>query len=303
MANQVAKNTAGTPAVYDEDFTKALLGGLTESRVVIQAAGGKPFLRLLRDGIWAYGQNDTEVQEGSHWAINVRTLSWGWVCWTNRPAGQKNEKLGQVMGPMTASRPPKPEPIEGWGFSEAVAFEALCLDGEDEGTEVLYMGNSVGAMKAFTKLRDAIIAQLQADPRTPCPVVQLTQEDYKHNSYGKIYNPIFTITGWADLNGVVAAPAQVAAETVGALPGASTASQAAPAAPVRQRRQAVGATGTDLTQAAQAAGAQQASRTAPPFKSSAQVEAEQEAPFEGGAPVQSTQQAHTGQRRRHRPTA
>jgi hypothetical protein len=298
MANQVARGpAAGTPVAYDPDFTKALLGGLTESRVVIQAAGGKPYLRLLRDGHWAYGQGDTEVQEGSHWAINVRTLAWGWVCWTNRPAGQKNEKLGQVMGPMTASRPPKPEPIEGWQFSEAVAFEALCLDGEDVGTEVLYMGNSVGAMRAFTKLRDDIIAQLQLNPAAPCPVVTLEQEDYKHNSYGKIYNPIFNVTGWADLNGVVAAPGQVG----GLVQGTAQAAVAAPAEPARKRRAALGATGADLEKAAQ----QEAQRAAYAKARAEQEEADaaEDARSAQGvpeAPVAPTQQAHTGQRRRHR---
>lgn len=267
----------GSNLVIDTDFAQALLQGLTASRVTLQApGGGKPFLRLLRDGDWVFGQGDDLVQEGSHWAINVKTLYWGWVCWTNRPSGQKNEKLGQVMDSMIRDRPAKPDPIQGYPFADQISFDALCLDGEDAGLEVTFSNGSIGTMRAFTKLRDAIIVQLQKDIRYPCPVITLGQESYKHTSYGKIYNPIWTITGWADLGGNLAPTGTSPAPT--ASPEPVPASPAAPAEPARKRKAPLGDNGAPAAEAAPA-------------------------PAEPAPGPTPTQQVHTGQRRRHRPAA
>jgi hypothetical protein len=264
--------TAASELALDQDYAAQLLGGLMESRTTVLATGGgKPLLRLLKEGVWVFGQSDDEVQEGSHWAVNVKTLAWGWVCWTNYPVGQKNKRLGLQVVPMTQARPARPEPIEGFAFTDFLTFDALCLDGDDEGVEVTYGTNSIGGTRAFTKLRDAIIAQLQKDIRFPCPVVTLGEESYK-GAYGKTYNPILTITGWADLGGNLASTGQALA-----MPVSPQAPVAAPAEPVRKRKAPLGGNGAPVTAAPQ------------------------EAPTPA-EPV-STQQAHVGQRRRHRPAA
>jgi hypothetical protein len=258
----MAKNDLATPQAsdlaLDQDYAAQLLGGLMESRTTVLNTGGsgKPLLRMV-EGKWIFGQSDDAVQKGSHWAINVRSLGWGHVCWTAFK-GQKNKRLGLVVGPLTKEQPPRPDPIEGFAFQDYVTFDALCLDGDDEGLEVTYGTNSMGGLRAFSKLRDAIIAQLQKDISHPCPVVTLSSEGYKGN-YGQNYNPIFTITGWADLGGNLAATGAGQAKPVRAEP--------APAAP--------------------------AARVKAPLQEPEDV---QEAPV-------STQQAHVGQRRRHRPTA
>ena len=103
------------------------MSGLVESRTTLVApGGGKPLLRLLKDGNWVFGQDDATVEKGSKWAINVKTLGWGWVCWTNYE-GEKNKRLGLVIGSMKESRPPQPAPIQGFAFKEYYTFDALCV--------------------------------------------------------------------------------------------------------------------------------------------------------------------------------
>ena len=93
MAKTIAPQAAAADlALTDEEYAKQLLSGLIESRTTVLATGGgKPLLRLLKDGIWVFGQDDAEVQKGSHWAINVKTLGWGSVCWTNYPDGPEEQ--------------------------------------------------------------------------------------------------------------------------------------------------------------------------------------------------------------------
>jgi hypothetical protein len=278
MAKDLLSTTApGALSVTDAEFVQQMLTGLVEVRAttVLEAGGGKPILKMPEGGIWLFGQDDAPVQEGSHWCINVKTMRWGWGVWTEEDGKNRKHVVdASVWQPM----PPRPMSVGGKTFSNHFSFDLVCLDGEDEGVEVSYGANTFGIAKAFPKLRDAIIAQLQRDPAYPCPVVTLSSETYRNN-YGQQYNPIFNITGWADLGGNLA-PTGPAAKPV-APPQPATA-----AATTRKRK--------------------------PPLIVDPSTEEPWEAPAPGmhkftdangpEAPV-STQQAHTGQRRRHRPTA
>lgn len=185
------------------DLLAKMQSGIASSRAQTIISGGKPFLRLLRDGMWVFGQRDEEVQEGSSWAINVLSLQHGWCCWPKGDAAGSggNRMLGESMAPVYAPRPASPEPINGNPFSQQVGMDLRCLDGSDMGTEVQYKGNSRGGINAFDTLLSEVQKQLVANPDYPCPVVQLDQDHYQHSTYGKIYIPIFTIVDWCDLTG------------------------------------------------------------------------------------------------------
>ena len=204
------------------DLLEKMQSGIASSRAQTIISGGKPFLRMLKDGNWVFGQRDEEVQEGSSWAINVLSLQHGHCCWPKNEGGGTNKMLGEVMAPVYAPRPSAPEPINGFPFTQQVGFDARCLDGADMGTEVQYKNNSRGGINAFDKLLENIQKQLVANPNHPCPVVQLHKDHYDHATYGRIYIPIFEIVDWCDLAGKLQSEA-----TNGKLAGPSTAENSA----------------------------------------------------------------------------
>lgn len=199
--NEIAKRSTST--ALSNELADRLLAGIEDSQATTMVAGGgKDLIKLDKsDGSWVIGQADEPMQVGSRWWINILSLSHGWVCWSNYQGTRKNERLGEIMVPMSEPKPQKPQPIEGFPFAEQRSFECICLNGEDAGVEVAFRNGSVGTMKAFKKLEDAIKTQLRADRAFPCPVVQFKSESYKHADYGKIQNPIFEIVDWANLNG------------------------------------------------------------------------------------------------------
>jgi hypothetical protein len=263
MANLTTTTPAGLPATLLEQISK----GIAENRApTTTMGGGKPLLRLLRDGIWVFGQENIEVQDGSRWMVLLQELKHGWVCWIDGGPNAKNELAGEIMGPMWEPRVPRPGPIEGSAFKEQFGCELRCLTGDDAGIEVLFKTPSDGGIRAMVKLRDEIQRHLvNGGANFPCPVLELAQEDYQHSKWGKIYKPVLTIVGWCDAEGRMAEDKAPAIE------------QAAPepAKPARQRRAPV----------AQASAATQAPVAAAPA-----VEPRPE-------PVP-TQAVHTGQRRR-----
>ena len=56
--------------------------GLSDTRAGLSVtAGGQLLMRLLRTGQFVFGQNNELVEKGSEWAVNLASLSRGWVCW------------------------------------------------------------------------------------------------------------------------------------------------------------------------------------------------------------------------------
>jgi hypothetical protein len=282
MANVTTTTPAGLPANLLDQIAK----GIAENRAPASVAGGgKPLLRLLRDGIWVFGQENIEVQEGSRWAVNPMQLAHGWVCWIDGGPNAKNELAGEVMGPMWEPRVPRPAPIDATPFKEQFGCDLKCLTGDDAGIEVAFKTPSDGGIRAMVKLRDDIQRHLvNGGAAFPCPVVELEQESYNHSKWGKIYKPILNIVGWCDMNGAMAG------ENLGAIEPPAPTPAPEPAQPQRQRQRRAPVSQPSATSANPPA--DPFVPTHPPREApqpTQQVHAQQAAP---------TQPAHTGQRRR-----
>jgi hypothetical protein len=186
----------------DEELANKLVAGIGASRGTMPiGTGGKPILRLLKSGVWVYGQQNDQVQEGSDWAISPLSIQHGFTCWSDFPGSQKNEKLGEVLSSIFDPLPPMPDPIQGYPFKKTYHFDLKCISGDDEDVEVIYMPSSYGGMKAA----DALLAEIQRNAREnrayPVAIVQLDSDSYSHAKWGETFNPIMEVVDWMDLNG------------------------------------------------------------------------------------------------------
>jgi len=253
-----------------DNFADMVEKGIEDTRsALVIGDGGMQLFRLI-EGTFVFGVDDNEMQEGSHWAILLPSMQRGWCCWND------GKLLGQTMSMIFRGdpMPAQPAPIQGKAFTEQYSFEMTCIDGDDKDTAVLYKNNSMGFKRMFDTLISAVHARIRAVKGTPdaayfWPIVTWKWTSYEHKTYHRtIYNPIAVITGWSDAEGNMAG----AAPKVKA-PESGPQIEAAPAKPARVRKA--------------------------PLKV---VAKEEEAPWEEPAkapeaPV-STQQVHTGQRRR-----
>ena len=205
------------------------------------AKGNKPFLRLSSEGEgWLYGADNTQVEEGSTWAINPFSFQSGWVCWADpKKNGNRRAKLGEVMGSI-ANPPPCPTndfSVQGGEWKEQFGFALVCVSGEDTGTEVMFQTDSYGGKQAF----DGVYGDVANRPSAEhCfPVVELTHESYKNKTYNKtVYTPVFSVVDWANMQ-------QELLNAGGGKPQVTSAAEAAPAAeaaeePLVRRRRSAG---------------------------------------------------------------
>ena len=189
--NELVKFGApGVPA-SPEDLVK----GLQNVNQSLQgSSGGLAFMRLLKSGVFAYGPENIEPEEGALWGIDPYSLHHGFACWGD------GELLDERMVPFNQMPPLRGElPDYGQEWGQQVSMQMQCLSGEDTGTTVLYKGTSTGLRNAVKKLIDEIISQAQVDQAHIVPVVKLECDSYNHKKYGEIFFPVLDVEQWVSI--------------------------------------------------------------------------------------------------------
>ena len=184
--NMALFSNAGLPSVT------SLTGALRALQAPVAGGGGSLILKMDKTGHWVFGADQTEVQEGSQWAVNPFSFVHGSIAWGD----------GVVLAEkMTSINNPKPEldaapagASRGW--ESQIGMSLKCLTGEDAGMEVRYSATSVGGRRGVTDLATALATQVDKDQTKPVPVVTLEKEHYQHKSYGRIFTPVFAVVSW-----------------------------------------------------------------------------------------------------------
>lgn len=223
MSNLTTFKAAGLPAVKD-------LAGALKANLPKVAESGSVIIKMDKTGHWVFGADQTEVEEGSEWAVNPFSFVHGYIAWGDGDV--LGEKMVGISSPLPELEPAPAGAKRGW--ETQVGFSMKCVSGEDKDMEARFTTTSVGGKRAVQTLGAEIAAQIDKDPSNPVAIITLDKEHYVHKSYGRIYTPIFEVIEWMDMNAEeTAAPELEAAEPE------VEAVEEAPAAPARRRRAAV----------------------------------------------------------------
>jgi len=201
MSNLVTFAGANLPAV-------ASLA--TSLRKLESAAGpaGIVILKMDRTGHWVFGADQTEVEDGSHWAVNPFSFLHGFIAWGDGEV--LGEKMASVSDPLPELDAAPPGAKKGW--ETQVGMSLKCISGEDTGMEARFTTTSVGGKRAVQELAVQIATQVEKDQNAPVPIVTLGNEHYQHKSYGRIYTPAFGVLEWVSLTADAPVVAEVAVE-------------------------------------------------------------------------------------------
>ena len=167
---------------------------------------GVVILKMDRTGHWVFGADQTEIEDGSQWAVNPFSFVHGFIAWGDGEV--LGEKMSSVSAPLPELEAAPPGAKKGW--ETQVGMSLKCITGEDAGMEARFTTTSVGGKRAVQELAVAIATQVDKDQATPVPVVTLGNEHYQHKSYGRIYTPAFGVKEWVSLTPEAAAPAAAA---------------------------------------------------------------------------------------------
>jgi len=165
---------------------------------------GMVILKMDKTGHWVFGADQTEIEEGSQWAINPFSFIHGYIAWGDGEVlGEKMASVSDLLPELDAAPPGAKK-----GWETQVGMSLKCISGEDAGMEARFTTTSVGGKRGVQDLAVAIAEQVGKDQTKPVPIVTLGKEHYQHKSYGKIFTPVFAVKEWVSLT---AEPAPAAA--------------------------------------------------------------------------------------------
>jgi len=161
-----------------------------------------------------FGRSRNVPEEGSLWAFDPRTFTWGWVCFgadkSRPPIDEKLVSVGKPMPDFTKL------PDHGFPWTEARGVNMKCVSGIDAGVEVVFKINTIGGVQVIDELIDKVRTQVNRDLAKPpkerdgkvAPFGTLGNDSYPHKDHGKIWIPVMTIVDWMPLDGPAPAPAE-----------------------------------------------------------------------------------------------
>jgi len=187
---------------------------------------GVVILKMDKTGHWVFGADQTEVEDGSQWAVNPFSFVHGFIAWGDGEV--LGEKMSSVSDPLPELDAAPPGAKKGW--ETQVGMSLKCITGEDAGMEARFTTTSVGGKRAVQELAVEIATQVDKDQTTPVPIVTLGKEHYQHKSYGRIFTPTFGVGKWVSLTAEAGAPAA---------PAPAPAAEAPAPAPAGRRRRVV----------------------------------------------------------------
>ena len=170
----------------------------TKSNLSQQTGTGGAYLKLDKTGTWIYGEEETEVEDDTRWAINPNALYLGFVAWKDAV------KLGEEMAMITdtpIARDTLPE--VGGQWNTQMGMSLVGTNGTDKGVQLQYVNSSRGSINAFNEVLDAILERAQEGKTDLVPLVNLQVDSYKHKKYGRVFVPILDVVAWADMDAVV----------------------------------------------------------------------------------------------------
>jgi hypothetical protein len=181
-------------------FSKANLPALTSALRNLQPVGGDvgvAIIKMDKGGHWVFGAEQTEIEEGSTWAVNPLSFVHGFIAWGDGDV--LGEKMVSIANPLPELDEAPPGAKKGW--ESQVGMSLKCVSGEDKGMEARYTVTSVGGKRAVQTLAVALADQVEKDQSKPVAIVRLKKDSYQHKSYGKIYTPVFEIVEWMSMDG------------------------------------------------------------------------------------------------------
>ena len=174
-----------------------LANSIQEAQQAIRAGTetGGSYLRLPKDGVWVYGADSIEVEEGSFWALAPNSLQFGFCAWDDGVCvGEEMSHVGEPAIPKSKL------PDVGAEWKEQTGVNMVCISGADKGTQVTYKVSSLSGRKALSALFDTIVKRAQKGKTDVTPVIELLVDSYKHKKYGKIYTPILDVKEWREMD-------------------------------------------------------------------------------------------------------
>jgi len=186
--------------------SSAIIAGLS-GMAALSAGSGGSYLKLSKAGILVYGKDGDTLDPADVLAINPLSFVIGWQGWEN---GKPQD--GQVINLVSeAAKAPEDRTVM-LNRSELPVLKAGEMNGwkEMQGCDMFIVGKKInlefhttsdGGRKFVSKLAKTITEGVAKHEDVPVCLINMFTDSYKHEDYGKIIVPDFSVVGWMTNDG------------------------------------------------------------------------------------------------------
>ena len=171
----------------------------------VESLDGREWLKFVaRQQRWTFGKQN-EVLGDDRIAVHPGSFKQGWACWDDNV--NKGEVMVSISDPM-----PLPDDLPSWKnegkLSKQYQVDLQVLEGEHLGVPLRFRSNSYGGVSAVQDLMGKLADRLDVESEFVVPVVTLEADEYDHEKWGKMANPVFKIVDWANMEGTLQSEAK-----------------------------------------------------------------------------------------------
>jgi hypothetical protein len=218
MGTDVAKFFGGHNLPAAKSNLSQALAGFSAAK---HALMGKALLRLTKQGIWVFGQDNEILKAGARLVANPASVASGYVAWyMAKIEGEIMQPITQgpvdpnKLGPVSSgSIPPGKDKPSGRGWEDQISVDLLTQT--DPPLQMVYKTSSLGGKKAILTLAGEISMGVDENPKRAYPVIELGTDSYIHPEYSTIFTPDLRIVAWLDDAGEPVVDAPLLAEKRG----------------------------------------------------------------------------------------
>lgn len=153
------------------------------------------YIKMGKDGVWTHGTDEEEIEADSEWAVNPLSFATGYSAFDD------GKRVGEEMRSM--QEPPIRQadlPPVGAAWTPQIGFQVKCLNGTDKDLQGHINQRSRGGMAESTKLLTAVLERSEKGETDVVPVIRLRSSSYKHQTYGRIFTPVYEIVRWVAMD-------------------------------------------------------------------------------------------------------
>lgn len=182
-------------------------------------SGGVQFLKFSK-GEWSMGRENATFPGNEFYCIpNLTGIQHGWQCWKGgQIEDERMHSIADELEPKGSLPDHGPYRKEGDGWSKAIKLSLLIVQEGSPPILALYTSSSAGGVNAVGELLKTYGTLLRTGKYAgQMPLVKCGTDSYKHNDYGKVHFPTFSIEDWwteAQINVLLKQMPQAAAAPV-----------------------------------------------------------------------------------------
>ena len=153
-------------------------------------AANVQYLKFVK-GEFVHGAEEMSIDPEEQFAVDVMSLRHGFICWGD--GAVLGEEMKRVVDGRVDEDGLEDYTDQGGEWRDQTSIEFTSLD---DGAVYQFKTSSFGGRKAVAQVVSAVSQRRKKGESAGVPVITMGGDSYRHQKYGKVFVPVFSVVDW-----------------------------------------------------------------------------------------------------------